>query len=111
MKRMFLWILGSIAVLAVAAVILISRVDTDFVVRQIADAPIKFAGTSEKMDGLEVFDAQRHAGRILGMGDIVALVEQVTANVNLEAAEKLAAKVKSGDNFDLNDFLDRKSVV
>ena len=74
-------------------------------VRQIADAPIKFAGTSEKMDGLEVFDAQRHAGRILGMGDIVALVEQVTANVNLEAAEKLAAKVKSGDNFDLNDFL------
>ena len=74
-------------------------------VRQIADAPIKFAGTSEKMDGLEVFDAQRHAGRILGMGDIVALVEQVTANVSLEAAEKLAAKVKSGDNFDLNDFL------
>jgi signal recognition particle subunit SRP54 len=74
-------------------------------VRGVAGAPIKFAGTSEKMDGLEVFDAQRHASRILGMGDIVALVEQVTANVNLEAAEKLAAKVKSGDNFDLNDFL------
>ncbi|MDO5653593.1 MAG: signal recognition particle protein [Brachymonas sp.] len=74
-------------------------------VRQIAGAPIKFAGTSEKMDGLEVFDATRHAGRILGMGDIVALVEQVTANVDLQAAEKLAAKVKSGDSFDLNDFL------
>ena len=74
-------------------------------VRQIADAPIKFAGVSEKMDGLEVFDAERHAGRILGMGDIVALVEQVTANVDLAAAEKLAAKVKSGDAFDLNDFL------
>ena len=74
-------------------------------VRQIADAPIKFAGTSEKMDGLEVFDAQRHAGRILGMGDIVALVEQVTAGVDMEAAQKLAAKVKSGDGFDLNDFL------
>ena len=46
-------------------------------VRQITGAPIKFAGVSEKIDGLEVFDAERHAGRILGMGDIVALVEQV----------------------------------
>jgi signal recognition particle subunit SRP54 len=74
-------------------------------VRQITGAPLKFAGTSEKIEGLEVFDAQRHAGRILGMGDIVALVEQVTANVDLKAAEKLAAKVKSGAGFDLNDFL------
>ena len=74
-------------------------------VRQVTGAPIKFAGTSEKLDGLEVFDAQRHAGRILGMGDIVALVEQVTAGVNVEAAQKLAAKVKSGAAFDLNDFL------
>ena len=73
-------------------------------VRQITGAPIKFAGTSEKIDGLEVFDAERHAGRILGMGDIVALVEQVTAGVDVEAAQKLAAKVKSG-GFDLNDFL------
>ncbi len=73
-------------------------------VRQITGAPIKFAGISEKIDGLEVFDAERHAGRILGMGDIVALVEQVTANVDMAAAQKLAAKVKSGD-FDLNDFL------
>ena len=74
-------------------------------VRQVTGAPIKFAGTSEKIDGLEVFDADRHAGRILGMGDIVALVEQVTAGVNVEAAQKLAAKVKSGAGFDLNDFL------
>jgi signal recognition particle subunit SRP54 len=74
-------------------------------VRQITGAPLKFAGTSEKIEGLEVFDAQRHAGRILGMGDIVALVEQVTANVDLKAAEKLAAKVRSGAGFDLNDFL------
>ena len=74
-------------------------------VRQITGAPIKFAGTSEKLDGLEVFDAERHAGRILGMGDIVALVEQVTAGVDMEAAQKLAAKVKSGSGFDLNDFL------
>ena len=73
-------------------------------VRQITGAPIKFAGVSEKIDGLEVFDAERHAGRILGMGDIVALVEQVTAGVDVQAAQKLAAKVKSG-GFDLNDFL------
>ena len=74
-------------------------------VRQITGVPIKFAGTSEKIDGLEAFDAERHAGRILGMGDIVALVEQVTANIDVEAAQKMAAKMKSGDGFDLNDFL------
>ncbi len=74
-------------------------------VRHITGAPIKFAGTSEKIDGLEVFDAERHAGRVLGMGDIVALVEQVTAGVDMAAAQKLAAKVKSGETFDLNDFL------
>jgi len=74
-------------------------------VRHITGAPIKFAGISEKIDGLEVFDAERHAGRILGMGDIVALVEQVTSGVDLEAAQKLADKVKSGAGFDLNDFL------
>ncbi|MEO7640067.1 MAG: signal recognition particle protein, partial [Ramlibacter sp.] len=73
-------------------------------VRQVTGVPIKFAGVSEKIDGLEVFDAERHAGRILGMGDILALVEQVTAGVDMEAAQKLAAKVKSGV-FDLNDFL------
>ncbi len=74
-------------------------------VRQVTGAPIKFAGTSEKLDGLEVFDAERHAGRILGMGDIVALVEQVTAGVDVAAAQKLAAKLKSGSGFDLDDFL------
>jgi signal recognition particle subunit SRP54 len=74
-------------------------------VRQVTGAPIKFAGVSEKIDGLEVFDADRHAGRVLGMGDIVALVEEVQKGVDLEVAEKLAQKVKSGDGFDLNDFL------
>jgi signal recognition particle subunit SRP54 len=74
-------------------------------VRQITGAPIKFAGVSEKIDGLEVFDAERHAGRVLGMGDIVALVEEVQKGVDLEAAQKLADKVKSGSGFDLNDFL------
>ena len=74
-------------------------------VRMVTGAPIKFAGTSEKIEGLELFDAQRHAGRVLGMGDIVALVEQVTAGVDIKAAEKLASKIKSGEGFDLNDFL------
>ena len=74
-------------------------------VRQVTGAPIKFAGISEKIDGLEQFDAERHAGRVLGMGDIVALVEQVQSNVDIKAAQKLADKVKSGGNFDLNDFL------
>ena len=73
-------------------------------VRQVTGAPIKFAGTSEKIDGLEVFDAERHAGRVLGMGDILALVEEVQRGVDLGAAQKLAEKVKSG-GFDLNDFL------
>ena len=74
-------------------------------VRAITGVPIKFAGVSEKIDGLEAFDAERHAGRILGMGDIVALVEQVSAGVDLKAAERLANKVKKGEGFDLNDFL------
>ncbi|MDH5328642.1 MAG: signal recognition particle protein, partial [Aquincola sp.] len=73
-------------------------------VRQVTGAPIKFAGTSEKIDGLEVFDAERHAGRVLGMGDIVALVEEVHKGVDLDAAKKVADKLKSGDGFDLDDF-------
>ncbi len=76
-------------------------------VKQITGVPIKFAGTSEKIDGLEVFDAERFAGRILGMGDILALVEQVTQNVDMAAAQKMAAKIKSGDGFDLQDFLEQ----
>ena len=74
-------------------------------VRQVTGAPIKFAGTSEKIDGLEVFDAQRHAGRVLGMGDIVALVEEVQKGVDMAAAQKLADKMRSGATFDMNDFL------
>ena len=74
-------------------------------VRQVTGVPIKFAGTSEKIDGLEVFDAERHAGRVLGMGDIVALVEEVQKGVDVEAAQKFADKMKSGGGFDLNDFL------
>ena len=78
-------------------------------VRAVTGAPIKFAGVSEKIDGLEVFDAERHAGRVLGMGDIVGLVEEVQKNVDVAAAQKLADKVKAGDTFDLNDFLSQIS--
>jgi len=78
-------------------------------VRAITGAPIKFAGTSEKLDGLEVFDAKRHAGRILGMGDIVGLVQEVEKNVDVAAAQKLADKVKATGSFDLDDFLSQIS--
>lgn len=73
-------------------------------VKAITGTPIKFAGVSEKLDGLEVFDAKRHADRVLGMGDIVALVEEVQKNVDIQAAQKLASKVHGGGDFNLEDF-------
>jgi signal recognition particle subunit SRP54 len=78
-------------------------------VRHVTGVPIKFAGTSEKIDGLEVFDAQRHAGRVLGMGDIVALVEEVQKGVDVAAAQKFADKMRTGERFDMNDFLSQLS--
>lgn len=73
-------------------------------VRHITGKPIKFAGIAEKMDGLEAFDPVRMADRILGMGDILALVEEARKGVDLDAAEGLAKKIKVGGKFDLNDF-------
>jgi len=73
-------------------------------VRHITGKPIKFIGISEKTDGLQAFHPERMASRILGMGDIVGLVEEAQKNVDIKEAEKLAEKVKSGKNFDLNDF-------
>jgi signal recognition particle subunit SRP54 len=73
-------------------------------VREVTGVPIKFAGVSEKLDGLESFDAERMASRILGMGDVLALVEATQKAVDIESAQKLAAKVKSGKGFDLEDF-------
>ena len=73
-------------------------------VRHITGKPIKFAGVAEKLDGLEAFDAQRMADRILGMGDILALVEEARKGVDLAAAQDLAQKIKGGGKFDLNDF-------
>jgi len=73
-------------------------------VRQVTGKPIKFAGVSEKLDGLEPFHPERMASRILGMGDIVGLVEEAHKKVDLEEAKKLAEKVKKGKGFDLEDF-------
>jgi signal recognition particle subunit SRP54 len=73
-------------------------------VRQVTGAPIKFAGVSEKIDGLEVFHPERMASRILGMGDVLSLIEDAHKTVDVERAKKLAKKVKSGKGFDLDDF-------
>jgi signal recognition particle subunit SRP54 len=73
-------------------------------VRHVTGAPIKFAGVSEKIDGLEVFHPERMASRILGMGDVLSLIEDAQKNVDLVEAEKLAKKVKAGKGFDLTDF-------
>jgi len=73
-------------------------------VRQVTGKPIKFIGVSEKVDGLEPFHPERMASRVLGMGDVMSLIEQAQKSVDIDEAKKLADKVKSGKNFDLNDF-------
>ena len=80
-------------------------------VRQITGKPLKFVGVSEKLDGLESFHPERMAQRILGMGDIVSLVEQAQKNIDIAEAQKLAARMKSGERFDLNDFRDQLQQV
>jgi signal recognition particle subunit SRP54 len=73
-------------------------------VRHVTGKPIKFVGVSEKLGGLEAFHPDRLAARILGMGDVLALVEEARRNVDMDEAEKLAKKVRSGKGFDLEDF-------
>ncbi len=70
-------------------------------VRQVTGKPIVFMGVGEKTDALQPFDAERMANRILGMGDVVALVEQVGKQVDAEEAQRLARKVAKGKRFDL----------
>ena len=76
-------------------------------VRQITGKPIKFIGSGEKTDALEAFHPDRMASRILGMGDILSLVEQAHEKVDHERAKKLARKVKKGQGFDLEDLRDQ----
>jgi len=90
--------------------IILTKLDSDtrggaaLSVRQVTGKPIKYIGTSEKINGLEPFYPERMASRILGMGDIVSLVEDAQKTLDVQEAEKLAEKVKSGKNFDLEDF-------
>jgi signal recognition particle subunit SRP54 len=78
-------------------------------VKAVTGCPIKFAGVGEKLTGLDVFHPDRMANRILGMGDIVALVEQAQQSVDQDTARELADKLKGGNRFDLNDFLSQIS--
>ena len=73
-------------------------------VRHLTNVPIKFIGVSEKMDGLDSFDPERMAGRILGMGDIISLVEKAQESIDEKEAEKTAKRMQNG-KFDLEDFL------
>ena len=90
--------------------IVLSKLDGDsrggaaLSVRHITGKPLKFAGIGEKLDGIEEFHPERMASRILGMGDILSLVEEAQRNVDTDKAEALARKLKSGKGFDLNDF-------
>lgn len=80
-------------------------------VRHVTGKPLKFIGVSEKLDGIEAFDPERMAQRVLGMGDIVALVEQAQRNIDMSEAQKVAQRIKSGEKFDLNDFRDQLQQV
>ncbi len=80
-------------------------------VRHVTGKPLKFVGVSEKLDGLEPFHPERMAQRVLGMGDILSLVEQAQQNIDVAEANKFAAKIKSGDKFDLNDFKEQLAQV
>jgi len=73
-------------------------------VRHVTGKPIKFAGVGEKLAGFEAFHPERMASRILGMGDVLSLVEEARKSVDIEEAKKLAEKVKRGKGFDLEDF-------
>lgn len=90
--------------------IVLTRVDGDarggaaLSMRHVTGRPIKFLGAGEKLDALEVFHPDRLAGRILGMGDVVSLVEKATETIEKAEAEKLAARVQKGQ-FDLEDLL------
>ena len=79
-------------------------------VKHLTNLPIKFIGVSEKMDGLTPFYPERMASRILGMGDVLSIVEQVQSEINEKEAEKTAKKMMKG-NFDLEDFLNQLNQI
>jgi signal recognition particle subunit SRP54 len=73
-------------------------------IRQITGKPIKFMGVGEKTDALEPFHPDRLASRILGMGDVLSLIDQIEQKIDKEKADKLARKMQKGKSFDLEDF-------
>ena len=79
-------------------------------VRHLTNVPIKFIGVSEKLDGLDSFDPERMAGRILGMGDIISLVEKATEAIDEKEAERTAKRMQNG-KFDLEDFLSQMKQI
>ncbi|MBY5993478.1 signal recognition particle protein [Ferrimonas balearica] len=93
--------------------VILTKVDGDarggaaLSIRHITGKPIKFLGVGEKTDALEAFHPDRVASRILGMGDVLSLIEEVEAKVDKQQAEKLATKLKKGEGFDLTDFRDQ----
>ncbi len=93
--------------------VILTKVDGDarggaaLSIRQITGKPIKFLGMGEKTDALEPFYPDRIASRILGMGDVISLIEELESKVDREKAERMAKKFKKGDKFDFNDFLDQ----
>ncbi|MCX8601834.1 MULTISPECIES: signal recognition particle protein [unclassified Gilliamella] len=93
--------------------VILTKVDGDarggaaLSIRHITGKPIKFLGMGEKTDALEPFYPDRIASRILGMGDVISLIEELQNNVDREKAEKIAKKLKKGDKFDFNDFQDQ----
>ena len=93
--------------------VILTKVDGDarggaaLSVRHITGKPIKFLGVGEKTDALEVFHPDRIASRILGMGDVLSLIEQAESKLDKDKAEKLAKKLKKGKGFDLEDFRDQ----
>ncbi|QLB43982.1 signal recognition particle protein [Mannheimia pernigra] len=90
--------------------VILTKVDGDarggaaLSIRQITGKPIKFLGVGEKTDALEPFHPDRVASRILGMGDVMSLIEDIQRSVDQEKAEKIAQKFKKGDDFTLEDF-------
>lgn len=93
--------------------VILTKVDGDarggaaLSIRQITGKPIKFLGMGEKTDALEPFYPDRIASRILGMGDVISLIEELESKFDREKAERMAKKFKKGDKFDFNDFLDQ----
>lgn len=93
--------------------VILTKVDGDsrggaaLSVREVTGKPIKFIGTGEKLEGFDAFNPEAMAGRILGMGDIVSLVKDVTSSIDAEKAKKVAERIKKNGRMDLNDFRDQ----